>query len=567
VSTTVDAVRITQTGTGNALVVEDAANPDSTPFAVNASGNVGIGTSSPGTTRLYISSNRATDPTLQTWDTFNGATFENSALLSYDGTKTFFYNFQANPLAFGTNNTERLRIDASGNVGIGTSTPTTKLTVGNASGPQIEASDGTVSQRVGYCAFGAALSGSASNHPYLLLTNDTERLRIDTSGNVGIGTSSPGERLVIQGSTTNVIAQIRNSSTVNSTSKTTAIQFIGTDTVGAAKETGDILVAPADNNYVGSNMLFYTRGSDAVAERLRVGELGQIGIGGANYGTAGQVLTSNGSGSAPSWAAATSAKAATTDTFNSSGTWTKPSGYGANARAFIQVWGGGGGGRYSGASPSGSGGGGGGYSERWIALSDLSATETVTIGAGGTAGTASGGAGGNTTFGSILTGYGGGSGSGGGAGAHTGGSGGGQLSAGGNGAAGSVAPNPGQPWINFTTGLCGSQDTPMSRGGGYASAGGHGFWGGGGGGGGGGNPGFAGGKSYYGGGGGGSGASSGAAPAGGIAVIGGNGGTGGVGSGAATAGVQPGGGGGGSYTGSSGAGAAGRVIITVFDGV
>jgi len=42
-----DLVRITQTGSGNALVVEDSANPDSTPFVVDASGNVGVGTSSP----------------------------------------------------------------------------------------------------------------------------------------------------------------------------------------------------------------------------------------------------------------------------------------------------------------------------------------------------------------------------------------------------------------------------------------------------------------------------------------------------------------------------------------
>jgi|688.fasta_scaffold173548_2 hypothetical protein len=41
------ALRITQTGAGNALVVEDSANPDSSPFVVDASGNVGIGTSSP----------------------------------------------------------------------------------------------------------------------------------------------------------------------------------------------------------------------------------------------------------------------------------------------------------------------------------------------------------------------------------------------------------------------------------------------------------------------------------------------------------------------------------------
>jgi hypothetical protein len=46
-NTATDAVRITQTGTGNALVVEDSANPDSTPFVINADGNLGIGTASP----------------------------------------------------------------------------------------------------------------------------------------------------------------------------------------------------------------------------------------------------------------------------------------------------------------------------------------------------------------------------------------------------------------------------------------------------------------------------------------------------------------------------------------
>lgn len=44
-------------------------------------------------------------------------------------------------------------------------------------------------------------------------------------------------------------------------------------------------------------LLLETSGS----ERLRIGTAGQIGIGGANYGTSGQVLTSNGSDAAPSW--------------------------------------------------------------------------------------------------------------------------------------------------------------------------------------------------------------------------------------------------------------------------
>lgn len=46
-SSTGSALRITQTGIGNALVVEDSVNPDSTPFVINNIGNVGIGTASP----------------------------------------------------------------------------------------------------------------------------------------------------------------------------------------------------------------------------------------------------------------------------------------------------------------------------------------------------------------------------------------------------------------------------------------------------------------------------------------------------------------------------------------
>ena len=42
------ALRITQTGTGNALTVEDSSNPDSTPVVIDQSGNLGIGTGSPG---------------------------------------------------------------------------------------------------------------------------------------------------------------------------------------------------------------------------------------------------------------------------------------------------------------------------------------------------------------------------------------------------------------------------------------------------------------------------------------------------------------------------------------
>jgi hypothetical protein len=54
VNSTSDALRITQTGTGNAIIVEDSTNPDSSPFVVNRDGRIGIGTTNPGGSRYSL---------------------------------------------------------------------------------------------------------------------------------------------------------------------------------------------------------------------------------------------------------------------------------------------------------------------------------------------------------------------------------------------------------------------------------------------------------------------------------------------------------------------------------
>ena len=52
----------------------------------------------------------------------------------------------------------------------------------------------------------------------------------------------------------------------------------------------------------GGTLAFYTKvDGGSVSEKLRINDKGAVGIGGANFGTTGQVLTSNGSGSAVSW--------------------------------------------------------------------------------------------------------------------------------------------------------------------------------------------------------------------------------------------------------------------------
>lgn len=246
--------------------------------------------------------------------------------------------------------------------------------------------------------------------------------------------------------------------------------------------------------------------------------------------------------------------------FNSSGTWTKPSG--GQTMAIIECIGGGGGGGGS----KGGGGGGGGYARLLVALSSLGSTVSVTVGSGGTAG----GPGGTSSFGTWLHAYGGGAGypnsSGGGGG------GGGSLATGSNG--GSSNGGAGAVVNTIAGGAGGSAsnggDTAYDAAGGGGGAGnvsanayhgGSATWGGGGGGGGtqgvyptgysgnGGNSimgggGGAGGSSYYG--------------TGGTTKnpLAGNGGAGSVGG--------AGGGGGSGSTSTGYAGGAGRVRITCF---
>jgi len=280
-------------------------------------------------------------------------------------------------------------------------------------------------------------------------------------------------------------------------------------------------------------------------------------------------------------------KAADVQTFTSSGTWTKPSGFGADSRVQIEVWGAGGaGGTASSSTHKVGGGGGGGYIERWIALSSLGSTETVTIGAGGTATSQNnaGGSGGDSSLGSIAIAYGGGGGYGMSfANISGGGGGGGQISAGLGGSNGEGG-RAGRPyllgWPRDSAGTKLSVSTTAANALSFLQTqGGAGFGvsttavvidsfthGGGGG-----SVAFSsctsfpstGADSIYGGAGGGS-SGGGTARAGGTSLFGGNGGTGSTSTG--TAGTAPGGGGGGSANGSGASGAVGRIIITVFDG-
>ena len=102
------ALRVTQVGAGNALLVEDSANPDATPFVIDASGNVGIGTTTPNGQFEIVNSGNAVAVARSTGLTngsyFLAAGYDYFSGPSYRATQLIQYNVSATGTALGLNN-------------------------------------------------------------------------------------------------------------------------------------------------------------------------------------------------------------------------------------------------------------------------------------------------------------------------------------------------------------------------------------------------------------------------------------------------------------------------------
>jgi hypothetical protein len=308
---TVSAPAITTTGDTNTGIFFPAA--DTIAFTeggvesmrINSSGNLGIGTGSPAAKIDARLSGTSSGTVINVGNTGSG---EFGGLGISDG-GTYPVELWGSSLTFKAGSsiyasaTEKMRIDSSGNVGIGASSITNW---GGYRTLQIGTSDSVLGHlalynSTGRAAFvagntGGAAFGSGINIPVVFEVNSTERMRIDSSGNVGIGTSSVGQKLVIS----------------DSSAGQTLVNIVNTSSGGYSWNIGTV-GSTAGLASVGS---FIVRDSTNGANRIVIDTSGNVGIG---TSASVQRLTVWGAGTLPSTIANCQLLVGNTDGFANAG--------------------------------------------------------------------------------------------------------------------------------------------------------------------------------------------------------------------------------------------------------
>ena len=274
---------------------------------LNIDGTTGVRLEYNNTNRVYCTS---TGVTL-------GGDIEIADKIVHEGDTNTAIRFpSADTITAETGGSERLRIPSGGGLAIGTGSPTrTPLHVhepttatanihltnsssgsGSTDGLTIFL-DNTPSAGVWFRESGALR----------FATGNTERLRITSAGDVGIGYDSPTVKLHVREAASGASSyDNRYHIIVEDDAEAYLGFYVPSSGYAGVRFTDNTGLEGYIDYYFGTDEMVYSstaihKWTTAGSERFRIGSSGQFGIGGATYGTAGQVLTSGGSGSAPTW--------------------------------------------------------------------------------------------------------------------------------------------------------------------------------------------------------------------------------------------------------------------------
>ncbi|MEK7532695.1 MAG: hypothetical protein AAB579_03805, partial [Patescibacteria group bacterium] len=296
------AFLLSNLGTGYTMWAEDEAN-DTSPFVIQADGNVGIGTTTPGSLlsvhgNALISGNLASVANITATGTITHTAFPYTSLTASTEYPDVNFNLARSvQFSSGSIATQRAFIiqaptysftasstltDASTLAITGAPVAGTLATTTNTYGLRIAAGSvrgsGAIAPRNAYGLFVDAPTGAADNYTAVFNT-----------GNVGIGTSTPNTVLTVSASTTvaaastSVLALISRGDNVNAAANIGAgLEFRAMNTASSTATSSSIvgLLSTVTAGSEAGDLAFYTRtGGASLQERVRITSLGNLGIG------------------------------------------------------------------------------------------------------------------------------------------------------------------------------------------------------------------------------------------------------------------------------------------------